>query len=566
MPTGGPPTGEEEPKPEGVAEAAPKAAGLLSTTPTLPPPRDRRKKFEVVTIDGYLRMRGDWLKNLNLGFDDTPDPNPTNSTSNGGAPFPRPIGCESPAGPCPNTLKSSNLRLRLEPSIQLSETIAVHTQLDLFDNVVLGAPAEAAAGTDSITLRRAWAEVATGLGHLKFGRMPDHFGLGIVANSGRRGNTDYAAWETMWQPSTLANIGGTNPVGYDLDSDYGDTVDRLSFSAMIPGTPFRAVAAVDWPAATLTSDEVGDVRGQPFDIDDDDDQQGWMLAVARMDAPADFADRVARGKLGLNYGARLVRRTQDYAYDPALIDDTDPIADAYIVRGLKQYQPDLWFKLGWGSLLIEAEGSMRVGSVASLADQGAMEGKIDILAWGGVVRASSRALEGKLGYGLELGAASGDESDGRPQGNTNLANVPALSGTDRTINRFIFDPDYKIDLILFRELIGAVSNALYARPWMSYELTKSITFRAQNVTAAALNPVATPGNSEMWGLEFDGDLGYTGNGFHAGIAYGLFLPLGAMNHPADVTDTDPDAAFTYGANQGDAGTAHTIQARFGVEF
>src|SRR5688572_2030883 len=68
MPPGGGPagTGEEEPKPEGIAEAAPKAAGLLTTTPTLPPPRDRRKKFEVVSIDGYMRTRADWFKNLHL--------------------------------------------------------------------------------------------------------------------------------------------------------------------------------------------------------------------------------------------------------------------------------------------------------------------------------------------------------------------------------------------------------------------------------------------------------------------------------------------------------------------
>ena len=100
---------------------------------------------------------------------------------------------------------------------------------------------------------------------------------------------------------------------------------------------------------------------------------------------------------------------------------------------------------------------------------------------------------------------------------------------------------------------------------MRYDLTSSITFRAQNVTAAALRPVSTPGNSEMWGLEFDTDLGYEGNGFHAGIAYGLFLPLGAMNHPA-ADQLTGDGDLGYGINVGDAGNAHSIQARFAVEF
>jgi uncharacterized protein (TIGR04551 family) len=562
LPTGGPPSGEEEPKPEGIAEAAPKAAGLLATTPTLPPPRDRRKKFEVITVDGYLRMRGDYLKNLHLGFSDDP--------TLGGGPFPRPLGCSAPAGsPCDDTLKTSNLRLRLEPSIQLSETIAVHTQLDLFDNVVLGDAGgfeSQDATANEIVLRRAWAEVATGLGHLKFGRMPDHFGLGIVSNSGRRADTDYATWETLWQPSTLANVGGTNPVGYDLDSDHGDTVDRLSFTAMIPGTPFRALVALNWWSANKTTEDVSIAAAQPWDVDDNDDEKGWTLGVARFDAPADFADKVARGKLAMNYGLRVDRITQDRDYDASV---TTGNADGFIVRGYKAYRPDAWFKLGIGKVLFEAEVAANLGSIENFDDQLPNDqrglGAIDIRSWGGVARVSSKALEDKLGFGIEVGAASGDESDNATQGDVNVRNVRALSGQDRSINRFVFDQDYNIDLILFRELIGSVSNAVYFRPWLSYELTKSIAFRAQNVTAAALRPVATPGNSNMWGIELDSDIGYTSNGFHAGIAYGLFLPLGAMNHPED--SGGGGTGFDYGSgNIGDAGNAHTVQARFAVEF
>jgi uncharacterized protein (TIGR04551 family) len=554
LPTGGPPSGEEEPKPEGIAEAAPKAAGLLATTPTLPPPRDRRKKFEVITIDGYLRVRGDYLKNLHLNFD---------STGPGGAPFPNPINCSGPMGSgCDTTLRSSNLRLRLEPSIQLSETIAVHTQIDLLDNVLLGQPpASSSEGGNDIAMRRGWAEVATGLGHLKFGRMPDHFGLGIASNSGRRLDTDYAAWETLWQPSTLANVGGTNPVGYDLDADTGDTVDRLSFTAMIPGTPFRALAAINWWGTVNSSSDIGITSSQPWDADDNDDLKGWTLGVARFDAPADFADKVARGKLAMNYGVRVDRFTQDRSYDESIT--TSP-GDAYIVRGLKSYRPDLWFKLGTGSILFEAEVAGEVGSIENLTDQG-FDGKIDIRSWGAVGRVSAKALENKFGFGLEVGAASGDESDNVVQGETHMRGFQSLSGQDRSINRFIFDPNYKVDLILFRELIGTVSNALYFRPWMSYELTNSITFRAQNVTAAALRPVSTPGNSAMWGIELDGDLSYSSNGFQAGLAYGMFLPLAAMNHPEDTMGSG-GTGFDYGDNAGDAGNAHTIQARFAVEF
>jgi hypothetical protein len=129
---GGPtqPSGDE--KKEGVAEAAPKTAGLLPTTPALPPPTGRRKRWKLFELDGYYRLRTDWLKNFNLGFVDDP--------ALGGAPFPRALGCTSLAisHPCDNSLSSANMRLRLEPTFNLDEGTAVHVQADVYDNLVLG--------------------------------------------------------------------------------------------------------------------------------------------------------------------------------------------------------------------------------------------------------------------------------------------------------------------------------------------------------------------------------------------------------------------------------------------
>ena len=134
----------------------------------------------------------------------------------------------------------------------------------------------------------------------------------------------------------------------------------------------------------------------------------------------------------------------------------------------------------------------------------------------------------------------------------------------------MFNRDYKIDMILFRHLIGAVTNAGYVKPFLSYELTKSIAFKVSNVTSFALRPVATPGNSRMYGTEFDSDIGYSANGFSIGISYGVLFPFAAMSHPADEVGgttfgygTDPD---TGASNVGDAGTAHTIQSRLLLTF
>src|SRR6185436_15624653 len=113
LPSGGPQQQEEEKKKEGVAEAAPKTPGLLPTTPALPPPKGRRKRWKLLELDGYYRLRTDWFKNFNLGHTDDP--------ALGGAPFPRALSCSSlrnGAG-CDNSLSSTNMRLRLEPTFNL---------------------------------------------------------------------------------------------------------------------------------------------------------------------------------------------------------------------------------------------------------------------------------------------------------------------------------------------------------------------------------------------------------------------------------------------------------------
>src|SRR5215813_3580207 len=145
---GGPtqPANGNEEKKEGVAEAAPKQPGLLPTTPALPTAKGRRKKWKLIDIDGYYRLRTDWFKNFNLGFFD--------DAGSGGSPFPRALGCTSTASnhPCDDSLSSANMRLRLEPTINLDEGTSVHIQADALDNILFGStpsdPVLGAAYTD----------------------------------------------------------------------------------------------------------------------------------------------------------------------------------------------------------------------------------------------------------------------------------------------------------------------------------------------------------------------------------------------------------------------------------
>jgi uncharacterized protein (TIGR04551 family) len=245
---------------------------------------------------------------------------------------------------------------------------------------------------------------------------------------------------------------------------------------------------------------------------------------------------------------------------------------------MNMYSPDLWGKLAFGDHTFEGEVVGQFGTVSTLTDQG-ITGSSTVRKFGGVGRYTWKGVEGKLRLGVEGGFATGDQWDNTVQGDTNVAyanllGLPSVCNQTHscTLTQFIFNRDYQVDLILWHELYGAVTNAAYAKPFLQYDITKSIMFKVSNVTSFALKPVATPGNGEFYGTEFDGDIGYNGNHIFAGISYGILFPFGAMAHPTpDSTGTTNglgygvDAAGQSNAT-GDAATSHTIQSRLVLTF
>ena len=53
-------------------------------------------------------------------------------------------------------------------------------------------------------------------------------------------------------------------------------------------------------------------------------------------------------------------------------------------------------------------------------------------------------------------------------------------------------------------------------------------FKVANITSFAMKPVATPGNSTVYGTEFNGDLGYSSHRLFAGFSYGVLFPFVAL--------------------------------------
>jgi len=116
------------------------------------------------------------------------------------------------------------MRLRLEPEVSYGPSeehpIAVlHTQIDGFDNVVFGDNARVTRTplfasdpsntdingfdlADSLRLKRAWIEFLIPVGQIRIGRMPSHWGLGLLANDGN----GLGEWGDPSQGSTYDRI------------------------------------------------------------------------------------------------------------------------------------------------------------------------------------------------------------------------------------------------------------------------------------------------------------------------------------------------------------------------
>jgi hypothetical protein len=154
-----------------------------------------------VTFDGHYRARGDLYNSLSLSTE--------NSQAEGLSSF-------------------VDHRFRLQPTWHISHAIRIQTQLDLLRGVTWGdeaiAPVDPVTGDTlstmlgesvqspttedggatpgNLSVTRLWTEIDTRYGMVQFGRMPLHWGAGMVWNAGNR-----------------------------AEDEYGDTTDRVQFTA-----------------------------------------------------------------------------------------------------------------------------------------------------------------------------------------------------------------------------------------------------------------------------------------------------------------------------------------------
>ena len=547
-----------------------------------------KRKLETFVPDGYLRIRPELLYHMDLG----------RGLDEGGYElFPR-----SPASSRDRTIAGVNMRFRFEPTFNVSEEVRIRTQIDMLDNTMFGSTPDygfsrgLATGyawdrdefgifsqsqvpqssginalTDSIRVKRIWGEVSTPVGILRFGRMGSHWGLGMLHNDGNR-----------------------------LDDDLGDNVDRIMFVAEpVSGWYITPMADFNVEGPQTMRD-----TGAPIDLSNSDDAHSVIIAAARRDTDSQAKAKIEAGQTVFNFGVRFEHRwqkndPQDYYGNPFLQEDIqtapgDSRTGAYVQRFAKLFIPNVWLKVERKEFRVELEFASILGDVQNRATSGAtsmtpeQSQALGIIQFGGVLQAEARLLDQALRIGLELGFASGDVQPGfgnrprrrpptRADGNTRPGdidgrqyNFEATGGTvDNQIRNFRFNRAYRVDMILFRELLGGITDAIYVKPQASYRVADGFNVFAALIYSRAIYAESTPSARFVMGqIVADANLGIeinagaryeTEDGFFGELRWGILFPLdGLRNNTANQTQ--------YGGAPTALESAQALRGSIGIHF
>ncbi len=590
-------------------------------------------ELNFLELDGYFRLRWDLFNNLDMGTFRSWDVNGNELIEPNEiyGPFAEPFVYEAegfglsdapPVPMCPtdsgetgcapansgndiDTLAGANMRLRLEPTLNVFEDIKVKSQIDVLDNVVLGSNPDSfpfnpmtplsaftnvaqppsnginSVVSDSIRVKRLWGEVTTPLGQLRFGRQPNHFGMGITHNDGR-----------------------------GIDDDFGDNVDRVLFAVKLGD--FYIMPAYDWLVSGPTSATFYDPFGQPFDRGERDDVERWNLIVTKEHDEETVRQMLQNDRVVWQAGGYGTFRKQNWDV-PDFYREGDIENQANENRLVERHAAigtgNFWAKLQWRQLTIEAEYGFMYGNINNPALTRDPDDGFETVADAFEVNQHGAALRGEYKF-LKNDAlkiefltlfASGDPAPGwgiRPllgktggipnriggywDGNQSTSGSPSLTN-------FRFNPAYYFDIILWRQMIGTLTDAVVVRPSVQYNITKELGGRFDMIYSHALFSQSTPSNSldqevldannqaadlggpsNPLGFELDFKLFFdSDDGFHAWFQYGLFIPMDAMDRlvarpeRSGGTQTNVNGTEVTRLN---ASLVHSLQILLGISF
>lgn len=485
-----------------------------------------RERIEV-KVNGYFRVRGELLNNLDLDRGTTPSGRPLYAV---------PLG-----NPNSQLLGAVDMRLRTDLALYAPfAAAAVKIRADVIDNLVLGSTPILSPGTGNaptpatspgqlpstlVRIKRAYGEALTPIGFIAAGRMGNHWGLGILSNGGDC-----------------------------LDCDRGDAADRVAFLTAVAGHLWAV--AYDFSAVGPLASRKDGSRSLVFEPSAD--VRTVSFAIMNVRAEESRERRRRASKATLEYGVVVSHRWQDFDVPAAYLATTTavPLTPAQVVpRGFRGTAIDAWLRITWPSVRVEAEGAVVFADIAqgSLIPGLLLRDSFKSTQWAAALELELGAPASTFQLGVNAGVASGDPAPGFgafPPASSGPTAPGELDGPqvdpprDVRADNFRFHPDYRVDRILFAELIGTVTDALYVRPWAQARLlaltSSSLKVRVSGTWSRALYASSTPGGSSDLGLELHAGLRWESrDGFDVLAEYAVLVPFGGLSNPAQNLTATP---------------------------
>ena len=356
------------------------------------------------------------------------------------------------------------LKLHLEPVINIAETMEIHTKLSIFGNTAMGADnydfdkkengllRDAQLSTSAnIVFEGLWGVFDTPIGQLKVGRMPFHWGLGILYSDGNKFNT--------------------------LSS--GNYLDRLQLTIPIMG--FKIIPAFDL-ASTGLLDKYHD-----YFIDASQKDDGFnvsLMFTMQEDDPAVLENKILNEKTVVEVGAMVMfswkgDTTGEWfksEEDSYVVPTNDKFVDpdtvyAYTGQSAKLWKLDAWLNLHYKIFSFKTELAFLTGSIGKVRLEDGNDSSVKAQMVGWAADLGFRVIPKKFHIGFLTGIASPDDAD-NVQGDS--WNTPGNSinnsstNSDHTVENFRFNKDYNFNSALWNQFLGRFTAGYYASLTATY--------------------------------------------------------------------------------------------------
>jgi len=409
-------------------------------------------------------------------------------------------------------LSWGQLRLHVEPIINVAETMAIHTKLTLLGSRLVGTDAPSGttseeqfihgtqlAETDpSIRVEGLWGVLDTPIGELRVGRMPFHWGLGILYND--------------------ANTVDTFTTG--------DYLDRVMF--IVPVAGIKIISAFDYIS------EGALVRYNDHFIDASSRDDGWQIALMLTMQEEDrvvFREKLLKEHTIYEFGFLGMYSWKTDASAETVI--TAPATHYTLTeQDARLFTMDLWGNLYYKNFSIKAEIVYLDGKIGRFESDTA-SGRISAQMFGAAIETQWQYIPRKLHLTLLTGAATGDGGSGVQGDAVHLPGkaIDAVLGLDTKVENFRFNRNYNINSFIWREVLGRFTSGYYASLDARYYFRDDISMRGGLTYSGAWAAKQTPGGKgsplavePFVGAYYDGESGLRG-----GLTFQLAVPLDGLH-------------------------------------